>query len=160
MTELLETYLQNNNLHDPEDMDALLEAAALARQLLDGGDTAALCTMIRYTVERGYYEAFSWLMEIVQEAFDKGAAQGLDGTACELGGLIPDYKEFIRRLQADLRVQSNDVEKIPDEYGEVQSFFNIFTYQTGYPNISLMTAENFDTKDNDFIQYKLVFARN
>ena len=160
MAELLETYLQNNRLHDPEDMDALLEAAALARQLLDGGEVAGLCAMIRYTVERGYYEAFSWLMEIVQETFDKGTARELDGSVCELGGLIPDYKEFIRRLQVDLRVQNNDVEKIPDEYGEVRSFFNIFTYQTGYPNISLMTAENFDTKDNDFIQYKLVFARN
>jgi len=158
VTELLETYLQNNRLHDPEDMDALLEAAALTRQMLEEKQEPAICALIRYTVERGYYEAFSWILGILQEAFDKDAEQA--DFVCELGGSIPDYGEFIRRLQVDLRVQSSDVEKIPDEYGEVQSFFNIFTYRTGYPNISLMTAENFDTKDNDFIQYKLVFARH
>ena len=39
-------------------------------------------------------------------------------------------------------------------------FFNILTYRTAYPNIFLVTEENFDTKDNDFIRYKLLFRRS
>lgn len=46
-----------------------------------------------------------------------------------------------------------------DEHGEVESFFNNFTYRTRYKNICLLTSENFDTRDNDFIQYKLRFSR-
>ena len=47
-----------------------------------------------------------------------------------------------------------------DHDGEVQSFFNILTYKTAYPNIFLTTEENFDTKDNDFIRYRLLFKNS
>ena len=53
----------------------------------------------------------------------------------------------------------NDAETITDHNGEVQSFFNILTYKTAYGHIFLVTEENFDTKDNDFIRYKLKFTK-
>ena len=64
----------------------------------------------------------------------------------------------MRRLQIDLKAIGNDVETIADHNGEVQSFFNILTYNTAYENVFLVTEENFDTKDNDFIRYKLLFT--
>ena len=44
--------------------------------------------------------------------------------------------------------------------GEVQSFFNILTYRTSYESVFLITEENFDTKDNDYIRYKLLFRND
>ena len=63
----------------------------------------------------------------------------------------------MKRLQVDLKAVGNDAETIVGRDGEVQSFFNILTYRTAYANILLVTEENFDTKDNDFIRYKLQF---
>ena len=45
-----------------------------------------------------------------------------------------------------------------DTNGEVQSFFNILTYQIAYRSVFLISEENLDTKDSDFIRYKLEFA--
>ena len=78
---------------------------------------------------------------------------------CNIGRSIPDYDEFSNRLQVEFTVQKNDVESVYDEHGEVESFFNTFTYRTKYENICLISSENFDTKDNDYIQYKLMFSR-
>ena len=56
----------------------------------------------------------------------------------------------------DLNAFSNEVEPNRDENGEIQSFYNIIRYQTAFPGITLVTSENFDTRDNDFIEYRLV----
>ncbi len=76
---------------------------------------------------------------------------------CFIGKSIANYQAFINCLQVDLKAIDNDAETITDRDGEVQSFFNILRYETAYPNIFLMKEENFDTKDNDFIRYKLQF---
>ena len=83
----------------------------------------------------------------------------LDSFACDIGRSIANFDEFIRRLQVDFRSQSQDFEKVYDEHGEVESFFNNFTYKTKYDNIYLISSENFDTKDNDYILYKIYFRR-
>ena len=69
----------------------------------------------------------------------------------------PYVELFIKHLQVDLNAIDNDSETIIDHDGEVQSFFNNLTYKTAYNHIFLVTEENFDTKDNDFIRYKLLF---
>lgn len=54
----------------------------------------------------------------------------------------------------------NDIKKVNnDEYNEVNSFYNIQTYETKYRNIFLVSSENFDNKDEDFIEYKLLFSK-
>jgi hypothetical protein len=68
-------------------------------------------------------------------------------------------QELIGRLQVDFGTAQNGLEKILDNHGEVESFFNILVYQTGYPNVRFVSSENFDTKDNDYIQYKLAFVK-
>ena len=52
-----------------------------------------------------------------------------------------------------------EIRKVLDENGEAQAFFNIYTYKTSYDNIFLISSENFDTRDNDYIQYKLAFTK-
>lgn len=94
-----------------------------------------------------------------EEEFEKTKEYDLDDFYCGIGRSIANYDEFAGRLQVDLNAQENEVEKVYDEHGEAESFFNKFTYRTGYRNIFLVTAENFDTKDNDYIEYRLLFRR-
>jgi tRNA A-37 threonylcarbamoyl transferase component Bud32 len=77
-----------------------------------------------------------------------------------IGKSIPNYNEFIERLQVDFHVFDNGVETVYDNNGDVESFFNILKYKTGYKNIHLISLENFDTKDHDYVQYKLSFTKN
>lgn len=153
--EQVERFLQNNDLRDPEDFDALLALADLVRQLMAENRQEALGRVIRYTLERGCPEAFSWCLDLLQEGLEQPDS-GLTGFEIPLGGAIPDFDGFLERLGADLRPCGLDTETILDTHGEVESFYNILIYKTAYPNILLVSAENFDTKDNDFIQYKLV----
>ena len=157
--ETLDLFIKNNHLADPDDLDALIEAADLTRQLIGAGAYSDLNRLIVYTVSGGFWEGFSWIMAILQEEFETGENCRLEDFSCGLGRAIPDYNAFIDRLQVDLNVLDNDVKAMPDEHGEIQSFFNIFTYRTKYENIFFVSAENFDTKDNDFIQYMLLFSK-
>ncbi|MBR0040739.1 MAG: hypothetical protein IJP64_05110 [Oscillospiraceae bacterium] len=158
--ETLDLFIHNNHLSDPDDLDALIEVADLTRQLIGERAYTDINRLIVYTVSVGFFEAFSWIMAILQEEF--GAAEGcrLEDFSCGIGRAIPNYNVFIDRLQVDLNVLDNDVKAIPDENGEIQSFFNIFTYRTMYENIFFVSAENFDTKDNDYIQYMLLFSKH
>jgi hypothetical protein len=74
-----------------------------------------------------------------------------------LGRSIPHYDDFIDRLAVDFQAYESGLEKISDVHGEVESFFNILVYKTCYPNIDLVSCENYDTRDNDYVQYKLIF---
>lgn len=78
---------------------------------------------------------------------------------CDIGRSIASYDVFAESLQVDFNSQGQMLEKVYNEHGEVESFFNISTYRTRYKNICLLTSENFDTRDNDYIQYKLQFSR-
>ena len=156
----VEDLIQNNNLQDSDDINSLLEVAEITRHLISDRSESQISRLIYYTIENGCFEAFSWIMAILQEEFEKPEGTGLKSFSCELGRSIPHFNDFSQRLEVDFNVIDNDVEKMYDDHGEVQSFFNIFKYKTAYKNIFLLTEENFDLKDNDFIQYKLVFTRD
>ena len=96
---------------------------------------------------------------MLQEEFEKTCDYDLEDFTCTIGRSVPDYDELSDRLQLEFNVYKNDVECVYDEHGEAESFFNTFTYKTQYENIYLVSSENFDTKDNDYIQYKLLFCR-
>ena len=149
--EISERIRQGLALDDPEGIDTLLEIAELARTLLAYGQDQELAGLIRYTVARSYYDAFFWAIGILEES-------GAKGFACELGACIPDYDELISRLQVNLDAAGNDVLPVRDENGEIQAFFNIITYKTGFRRIELVTEENYDSRDNDYIRYKLVIT--
>ncbi len=149
--------LQNHNLQDENDIDILLDLSDYTKQLIKGENYSDINKIIIYTIENSCYEAFSWVMAILQEELEKNNCI-LKDFECIVGKSIPDYDEFIERLQIDYSTLKNDIKTVCDETGEVQSFFNIFTYRTAFENIFLVSSENFDTKDNDYIQYKLVFT--
>ena len=155
----LDAFFQNNCLHDPDDIDSLLEFASLLRELISCKRYPDIRTAVNYTIEHRYHEAFSWAMGILQEELEKEGCV-LENFDCPIGKSIPGYNEFTQRLQVDFHVLKNEVEKVYNDNGEVQSFFNILTYKTGYENIHLVSSENFDTKDNDYILYKLSFVKN
>jgi len=155
----LDRFFQNNSLHDPDDIDALLDLATLTRELVCDRQYPQINRLICHAVGHGYHEALRWILEILQEALESPDCAP-EGFECPLGRSIPGYSEFIQLLEVDLNASKNDAVSVRDETGEVQSFFNILTYQTGYANIRLVSSENFDTKDNDYILYKLQFVRS
>ena len=156
--DLLNT-LNDTGLTVPEeDMDFMLEVAGTAREFLQKEDTGGICSLVSALVKRGLYESFTWVMEIIREEYSKDESRKMADMTCELGASIPDYDGFITALKADMRVLKNDVRTVPDENGEPQAFFNELTYRTGYPNIFLVTTESFDTRDNDYIRYSLLFT--
>ena len=157
--DLLEKWMQEDQLQDPDNIDALLEAADLTRQLINDRDYSGINKIISYTIDHDYYECFSWIMDLMQEEFEKTKEYDLDDFYCDIGRSIEDYDEFAGRLKVDFKAQDHDVEKVYDEHGEAESFFNKSIYTTGYKNIYLATSENFDTKDNDYIEYRLLFRR-
>ena len=154
--ENLDTFIEKNNLKNEEDINMLLELSDHTKQLIKSRNCSDINKLILYTVQNSCYEAFSWIMALLQEELEKKDS-ALDSFECTIGKAISNYDEFIKRLQIDYDTLKNDVETVCDETGEVQSFFNIFTYRTAFENIFLVSSENFDTKDNDYIQYKLIF---
>lgn len=140
-----------------EDIDSLLELASLIRNLIDAGQYADMNDIIIYSLKNEHYEALSWIMGILQEVFEKEDCKS-EKYECILGRSIPNYDEFMQLLQVDMNPIKTEIRKVLDDNGEAQSFFNIYTYKTKYENIYMISSENFDTKDNDYIQYKL-FAR-
>ena len=156
----IDEFIQSSNLsNDPDDIDSLLEIAEITRQLISDELYSDINRIINYTITNSFFEAFSWIMDILQEEFESEDRRYLEDFTCYIGKSIMNYSEFVNRLQVDFNVIKNDVETALDNNGEVQSFFNILTYKTIYNNIFLVTSENFDTEDNDFIQYKLLFTR-
>jgi hypothetical protein len=69
---------------------------------------AELCRLIKYTVKNGCFEAFSWIMAILQEEFEQPEGTGMKDFSCELGRSIPHYNEFTRFLQVDFNAIRND----------------------------------------------------
>lgn len=156
---MIEKYLGNNNLNDTDDFDALIDLAALTRKLVEEKTYPDIITLINYLLQNSYYEAFSWCMGVLQEEFEKEECT-LENFECPVGKSIPGYDEFIERLDVDLSAPTNGIESVDDKYGEVESFYNILVYKTKYDKINLVSSENFDNKDNDFVEYKLSFFRD
>ena len=148
---LFQLICENLPVGDPRDLDFLLEYAELIRSALREKRLTDAEALIRYTVSMGYDEAFYWALGILEESCAQGSA-----IECAIGKYIPEFDRFIDRLEVDLKAAENEVLPIRDENGEIQSFYNIIRYQTAFPGITLVTSENFDARDNDFIEYRLV----
>ena len=157
--DILQNFLENNNLHNSEDIDALLECASVARELVSRQQYQHIAKLINYTIEKGYFEAFAWAAGIVQEELVKEESH-LNDFYCYIGRKIANYDDFVQNLQVDFNSIKNYIEKIYDKNGEVEAFFNVMVYKTCFENIFFVSAENFDNKDNDYIQYKLLFTRD
>ena len=65
----------------------------------------------------------------------------------------------MRSLEEMLRENNpgnpDDIDALP----ELAEIVGVLIRDERYPDIFLVTEENFDTKDNDFIRYKLKFTK-
>ncbi|MBO4853835.1 MAG: hypothetical protein J5482_01650 [Oscillospiraceae bacterium] len=75
---ILENWRENNRLEDPGDIDALLDTADVTRQLICDRDYDSIDTLINYIIDNSLYEAFSWIMALLQEEFEKTDGYYLD----------------------------------------------------------------------------------
>ena len=153
--ETLEEYLKIDPLRDPEDIDALLALAELTRELIRDERYEEIGTLIRFTTANGHFEALSWVLSLLQERCRDRALPPFRELICDLGTSIPDFDSFTATLQVEPAVLNNDVRFEYDDNEEVRSFLNILTYRMKFENIFLISAESFDTLDNDSIQYRL-----
>ena len=154
-----EMYLQDRNLKNFEDVDSLLILASLLKQLIDGNRYSDINSIIIFTMEHEYYEAFSWTMAMLQEEMEKADGK-LENFECIIGETIPNYNEFIRTLQVEWKAPRIGTEAVRDENGKVKVLFDIDTYKTGYKNIFFVYKESVEAKEDYNIQYKLSFIRN
>ena len=157
--DILQNFLENNNLQDSDDFEALLDCASVVRQLVSDLNHEGITTVINYTIEKGYFEAFSWAVGILQEELANSESELAD-FFCSLGRRIANYDDFVQNLQVDFNSLKNYIEKVYDKNGEVEAFFNVMVYKTCFDNVFLVSSENFDNKDNDYIQYKLSFVKD
>ena len=155
----LEDFLRISGPGEIEGTDQLLDIAGLVRELIEKDRYQEISALIRHLIESSLYEAFSWTMALLEEAFEEGFHAAPDGFVCDIGRSVKDYDLFIETLGADMNAIDNKVYKDEDENGEVRSFFNTCTYKTQYDHIYLLSSENFDAKDNDYIEYGLLFAK-
>ena len=153
-----EQLLKDKRLQDSDNLDALLDLAAVVRRLVSEQRCSDINRIIVHTVENSYDQAFLWTVSILQEEFEKQDCT-LQDFCCNLGGRIADYDSFVDTLQVVPEAVKNEIKKIYDKNGEVESFFNVIVYRTAFPNVFLVSEENFDTRDNDFIRYRLDFAK-
>ena len=63
----------------------------------------------------------------------------------------------MRSLEEMLRENNPENPDDIDALPELAEIVGVLIRDERYPNIFLVTEENFDTKDNDFIRYKLQF---
>ena len=141
----------------PDSLDFLLDVSRCTRGRIGEKRYDSLCTLLKAAVRNGYREALAWILSILREEHGKEES-ALEPFFCSLGRSIPDYDSLIRALKAGTRAESNTVEYAYDDNGEVRAFFNIRTFATGYDGTYLVTRENFDNRDNDFIRYSLLLC--
>ena len=151
--------MKDRDLQDSEDIEFLLEVADLVRKQIESRQDSEISALLNELIQNNFYEAFSWTMELLQEEFEK-KEKGLGDFVCQIGRSVTNFDEFSDRLQMDSRPLYQGTENAYDTNGEIQSFSYIRTYQTKYKNIFLLSSENFDARDNDYIQYKLLFTRD
>ena len=149
----IEEFLKDKNLTNIEYINDFLELSDYTRNLVFEKEYAKLSKLIKYIQENEFFEALSWIISIIEENCK-------EDFLCDFGNKINNYDEFVSVLKIEVEPYISTIKKITERYGEVESFFNILIYKTRYNGIFLISMENFDTRDNDFIQYKLVVTKD
>ena len=167
MTDEVRRFLDTHPLNDPEDMVSLLAAADFVRGLLTEGRREEVCDLLRHVIGENCFDALTWVIETVQESFVEEKGSTGDGTedeitvpdlVCEIGRSVNDYDGFVACLGVSNDPVQSDAVKVYGSDGEVQSFFYVSAYETAYDALYLVTMENVDTMDNDYILYQLLFT--
>ena len=153
----LKDFLSEVDLSNIGDMETLFAISDITRDLIDKHQYDAIGELIKQILEKKNFEALTWVVSIIQESFSKQKEKkNIKDFSIKIGREIENFDEFIKTMNIQQNPYDSSIQKILDKNGEVQSFFNILIYKTQYDNVYLVSAENFDTRDNDFIQYKLL----
>lgn len=150
----LEKFLKSNNL---DEFDSLLELSDIVREFIELENYEQVENIINYSLDNNYYEAFSWIVLILQEEMGKNKNISKE-VLCDLGKSINKFDKFIDCLGVEQNSLNLDLKNIYDKNGELNSTVYTSIYKTKIQDVYLITSENFDTKDNDYIEYKLLFS--
>lgn len=149
----VEEFLKDKNLTNIEYINDFLELSDYTRNLVSEKEYAKLSKLIKYIQENEFFEALSWIISILEENCNQDFL-------CDLGNKINNFDEFTNVLKIEEDPYISGIKKVTEKYDEVESFFNLLIYKTRYKGAFLISMEKFDTKDNDFIQYKLLITKN
>lgn len=151
--EEVEEFFKEKNLTSTENIDDFLELSDFTRNLVLKKEYEKLSRLIKYIVENEFFEALSWVISIIEENCN-------EEFSCDFGNMINNFDEFTNILKIEEDPYISGIKKVTEKYDEVESFFNLLIYKTRYKGAFLISMEKFDTKDNDFIQYKLLITKN
>lgn len=155
----VEEFLNGKNLLNSDEIEDFLELSDYTRELISNGEYGKVGELVKTVLSSKYFEAFSWVTSILQEKYGDEKCNIKD-FSCNLGRKIDNYDEFTNVLGIDPEPYTTTMKTITGKDGEIQSFYNILILKTNYTGTYLVSMENFDTKDNDFIQYKLLFTKD
>lgn len=157
--EEIEEFLKYKNLSSTEFIDDFLELSDYTRKLIRKKEYKKINKLLKYILSNNYFEAFSWIISLLQEKHSKENNNDIEGLLLDLGGKIYNYNEFINVLGVNTEPYISIIKPITGKYEEIESFYNIVIYKTDNEGVYLTSVENFDNQDNDFIEYKLLFAK-
>jgi len=154
----VEEFLKDKNLSSTEYIDDFLKLSDYTRELVTEKEYIKINKLIKHILSSKSFEAFSWIISILQEKYSDKDNRDIEEFLCDLGKKIDNYNEFTNVLGVQTEPYATTMKTITGKDGEIESFYNILIFKTNYKEIYLISMENFDTRDNDFIQYKLLFT--
>jgi len=156
----IEAYLDKEEIksEDPDNLDVLFELTDLLDKIFQQMDFQALEKLSIGIISVQNRSAFEWLINIIEEKFSN--LNEKRNISLRLGKQINGYDTFIEMIGIEKDTEPIEIEIISIPGLHIESFFNINAYKTKFNDMFLVTAENFDSFDVDFIQYRLVFTED
>lgn len=138
-------------------IEELLNLTQNIREYLKNGQLSKVEEKIQVTIEESNYEAFHWIVATIEEQYDN---KNLNQEICIiLGNQIRNYNLFIENIEIK-QIADPIIQIVSDKNKEVESFFHILIRSTKYKYLYLVSKEKYDLKDNDAIEYVLLFTNH
>lgn len=157
INEKINSFLNNKNIKDENDINMFLELTQLIRELLEQNNNnyIEIGNIINIMLKNQNIEAIDWIILTIEE----NRKIEYKDIVISLGEKIEFYNEFIKYIKVDeTPIYNISLDKSIDiqEY----ALLNVNIYSTKYQYLYLARIENFNTLDNDFAEYKLIFTSN
>lgn len=155
INEKINSFLNNKNIKDENDINMFLELTQLIRELLEQNNKnyIEIGNIINIMLKNQNIEAIDWIILTIEE----NRKIEYKDIVISLGEKIEFYNEFIKYIKVDeTPIYNISLDKSIDiqEY----ALLNVNIYSTKYQYLYLACIENFNTLDNDFAEYKLIFT--
>lgn len=138
-------------------IEELLNLTQNIREYLKNEQLSKVKEKIQVAIEESNYEAFHWIVATIEEQYDN---KNLNQEICIiLGNQIRNYNLFIENIEIK-QIADPIIQIVSDKNKEVESFFHILIRSTKYKYLYLVSKEKYDLKDNDAIEYVLLFTNH